>query len=677
MDPSTGCTKLKREEDFQDILEERRTSSDLRHALRSFNPSPYRGIPPCTVSTLNRTVLESHNLRYVMQQMSKESGEPLDVIKEEVTETLEEMSQNLQLGYIRFMSFILSKVFKKLFRRIVVNENGLHRLQQVIQETPVILMPNHRSYMDFLVVSYILFTYDIPIPVIAAGIRNLYTCLCVCNCPVALMGMKFVGEILRRSGAFFIRRAIGANKLYWAILSEYVKTLVRTGFAPIEFYVEGLRSRTLKSLTPKLGMLHMVLEPFFKSEVYDISLVPISISYDRVVEESLLAYELLGVPKPKESTMGLLKARKVMDEDCGTMHVVFGHPVSVRNLATGKVNRRQFNLAPRDLPMRPSEDIQAFVNGTAHVVLRLLEENMVLSPWSLMATILMQNLKGMDLKVLTEQTLWLKGLVMGFGAQLDWQAQVPSSEVVASSIVLHHSVVRSDAGYVVLVEEQLQVGDGPEEVVFRRAVTILMCASYRNQAIHVLARPAMLAVALHKTATSRREDIYRMYRFLQDLFYNEFIFIPGREGQDFEDACSLLKNCGAVQMINQDIIVTKNEEATIFFLRAVLEPFIDAYQVVFRHLCGDTVKDFTEKQFLSSVQRFALSLLLSGELRSYDVLSSDTQKNVLASLIRLSAMTRSKRVEQSYFMPNKDAIKRIADILAGEMPPGAVSNSRL
>lgn len=33
-------------------------------------------------------------------------------------------------------------------------------------------MPNHRSYMDFLAISYILFSYDIPVPVIAAGIRK-------------------------------------------------------------------------------------------------------------------------------------------------------------------------------------------------------------------------------------------------------------------------------------------------------------------------------------------------------------------------------------------------------------------------------------------------------------------------------------------------------------------------
>lgn len=167
-------------------------------------------------------------------------------------------------------------------------------------------MPNHRSYVDFLAISYILFGHDIPVPLIAAGIRKYLLewegyswwffhaevdprsllSLLVFRCE-ALAGMKMVGEILRRSGAFFIRRAIGSDKLYWAVLSEYIKTIVRVrrvplwfiqfvklyvisanlcvcfcfvflhdrqkGIAPVEFYVEGLRSRTLKSLVPKLG----------------------------------------------------------------------------------------------------------------------------------------------------------------------------------------------------------------------------------------------------------------------------------------------------------------------------------------------------------------------------------------------------------------------------------------
>ncbi|XP_056283943.1 dihydroxyacetone phosphate acyltransferase isoform X2 [Pseudoliparis swirei] len=319
-------------EGFVDILEERRLSSDLGHALRTFSPSPYKGGPSCSATDLPKIVLESQYLRYVFKEIAAETGCSLEEVREDASVILEEMSQNLQLGFIRLMGYVFSKVFKRLFTSINVNIEGLNALQQAIQETPVILMPNHRSYVDFLVISYIMFTYDIPVPVIAAGIP--------------LAGMKIVGAIIRRSGAFFIRRAIGSDKLYWAVLSEYVRTIIKKGFAPLEFYVEGLRSRTLKSLMPKLGMMHMVLEPYFKGEVYDIQLVPISISYDRVLEESLLAHELLGVSKPKESTTALLKASKVLQDDYGVMHVNFCRPMSVRRLCRGKINLRQYNLTP-------------------------------------------------------------------------------------------------------------------------------------------------------------------------------------------------------------------------------------------------------------------------------------------------------------------------------------------
>lgn len=234
-----GRAGLQDEEEFVDILEERRRSSDLGFVLRTFNPQPYRGAPPCSTAELNKAVLESQYLRYVAKEIAVETGSSVEKVREEACGILEEMSQNLQLGFIRLMGYTLTKVFKRVFTGIFVNLEGLNTLQQAIQENPVILMPNHRSYVDFLVISYILFIYDIPIPVIAAGIP--------------LAGMKIVGEILRRSGAFFIRRAIGSDKLYWAVMSEYVRMIVRRGFAPVEFYVEGLRSRTLKSLTPKLA----------------------------------------------------------------------------------------------------------------------------------------------------------------------------------------------------------------------------------------------------------------------------------------------------------------------------------------------------------------------------------------------------------------------------------------
>ncbi|XP_056150801.1 dihydroxyacetone phosphate acyltransferase [Lampris incognitus] len=661
MDSGRPCPE---DEEFVDILEERRQNCDLGHAFRTFKPRPFGGALHCSAADLSTAVLESQYLRYITREIAMETGSSEEAVKEEAHGILQEMSHNLQLGFIRLLGFTLSKVFKRLFSSICINMEGVNRLQQAIQECPVILMPNHRSYVDFLVISYILFTYDIPVPVIAAG--------------VPLAGMKMIGEILRRSGAFFIRRAIGTDKLYWAVLSEYVKTIVRRGFAPLEFYVEGLRSRTLKSLTPKLGMMHMVLEPYFKGEVYDIMLVPISISYDRVLEESLLAHELLGIPKPKESTMALLKANRVLQEGYGSMHVNFGHPLSVRQLSEGRIDRRQYNLVPRDLPQKPSVETQACVSWLASLVVHLQERGSVLSPWSIMACLLLQIptatliKEGLAWEQLIQRTIWLRKLALTFGARFNWPEHVPDSEVMSSSMALHRSVVLRKGGHVHLLEEEEPAGKqpiSPEEGVARRAAAVLMVASYRNQALHVFVLPALLAVAMHVTKSTQRDELFTFFSFLQDIFSNELIFIPGCFTQDFEEACTMLEKCGAVQTSQQEVIETEMGLQTTSFLRALLQPFIDSYQVVFSHLCEDDIKVFSEKHFVRALHNLATRLILSGELHSYEALSSDTQKNVLSALLRLEAVTKLRFVEQNEYRVNKAAVRRLGDMLSGKIPP--------
>ncbi|KAM9354740.1 dihydroxyacetone phosphate acyltransferase isoform 2-T2 [Pholidichthys leucotaenia] len=593
-----------------------------------------------------------------------ETGSTVEKVRDEACGILEEMSQNLQLGFIRLMGCTLNKVFKRLFRSIFVNTEGLNRLQQAVQENPVILMPNHRSYIDFLVISYALFIYDIPIPVIAAGIP--------------LAGMKIVGEILRRSGAFFIRRAIGSDKLYWAVLSEYVHTIVRTGYAPVEFYVEGLRSRTLKSLPPKLGMMHMVLEPFFKGEVFDITLVPISISYDRVLEESLLVHELLGVPKPKESTSGLLKASRVLQEDYGTMHVNFGSPLSVRELCEGKINLRQYNLIPRDLPQKPSAEAQACVSWLAHLMVRTQEEGSLISPWSLMACLLLQapapvlTEEGLPWHHLTEKTLWLRKLALDFGAHLNWPGQMSDSDVMSSAVALHRSSVHLKGGRVCLIREgepDKKRPLTPEEGVIRTAAAVLMLASYRNQSIHTFVRPAVLAMALHVTKSTQEEELFSFFCFLQEVFSYEFIFIPSRSSQDFEEACSRLKKCGAVHLSEQEVTASEQGQEVLSFLRELLKPFIDSYQLMFRCLCEERVDMFSEKQFQSALQSAAIKLILSGELHTYEVLSAAMQKNFLSMLRRLEAVTESRVSDHSEYKVNTAVVRKTKDILSGKIPP--------
>uniref|UniRef100_A0A1A8MNQ3 Phospholipid/glycerol acyltransferase domain-containing protein n=1 Tax=Nothobranchius pienaari TaxID=704102 RepID=A0A1A8MNQ3_9TELE len=659
-----GVAGQQDEEDFVDILEERRLSSDLGFALRTFSPQLHKGSPPCSSAELHRAVLESQYLRYVTKEVAMETGSREQDVREEVCGILGEMSQNLQLRFIRLMAYMMTKVFKTVFSAIFVNVEGLNMLQQATQENPVILMPNHRSYIDFLVISYIMFSYDIPVPVIAAGIP--------------LAGMKIVGEILRRSGAFFIRRAIGSDRLYWAVLSEYVRTIVRKGFAPLEFFVEGLRSRTLKSVSPKLGMMHMVLEPFLKGEVYDITLVPISISYDRVLEESLLAHELLGVPKPRESTMGLLKASRVLQENYGSMHVNFGRPLSVRQLCEGRINRCQYNLTPRDLPQKPSADVQACVSWMAHLMVRIQEEGSQISPWSLMACLLLQipatvlTEQGLLWHRLTEKTLWLRRLALDFGAHLNWPEQIPDSDVLLSTLALHRTVVHQKAGRVFLVwggEPEGRHPVSPEEGVLRTAAAALMLVSYRNQSLHVFVRPALLATAMSVTKSTERDDLLAYFCFLQDVFSNEFIFIPGRSSQDFEEAGYLLKKCKAVHISQQEVTVSDSGLEVLSFLQELLKPFINSYQLMFRYLCEDADQNFTEKQFLHAVRTLATNAVLSGELDTHEVLSSNVQKNVLSALQRLGMATKTKRSEIEEYKVDKAAVGRAGDVLSGKVPP--------
>ncbi|XP_063299433.1 dihydroxyacetone phosphate acyltransferase isoform X2 [Pelobates fuscus] len=405
--------RSKKREVFEDILEERRQSSDLCYAMKCYTPVIYKNLTPCKPSAIKSIVLASSQLQYVIKQISLESGESSEIIQEQAAEILDEMAHNLHMGAIRLFAMSLSKIFKRLFQKVCVNEEGIHRLTQAIQEHPVVLLPSHRSYIDFLMMSYILYTYDLALPVIAAGMD--------------FMGMKIVGELLRMSGAFFMRRTFRGNKLYWAVFAEYVKTILRNGHAPVEFFVEGQRSRTCKTLNPKLGLLNVAMEPFFKGEVFDTYLVPVSISYERILEESLYAHELLGVPKPKESTSGLIKARKLLNDNFGSIHVYFGQPMSLRSLTSGRINRSQYNLIPRHLSQRPSEAMLTFVRDIAHHVELHQIANMVLSPGVLIATILLQNLPVINYDVLVEKTLWLKDLTESFGGCLDWPEEIYKS----------------------------------------------------------------------------------------------------------------------------------------------------------------------------------------------------------------------------------------------------------
>ncbi|KAK7076899.1 hypothetical protein SK128_025627, partial [Halocaridina rubra] len=273
---------------YVDLLAERRENSDLRWALREWeSKGDYKyGVKMKREEIFNR-VLHSDRVKHAIDQIVA-AGEEREILEAEVSLILEQMGHAQELSAIRKFAFVLPKIMKKIYGKVIINQEGIEKLRNVMVETPVILLPTHRSYADFLLVSYIAFHFNLPLPVIAAGMD--------------FMKMVVVGELLRESGAFYIRRSFMDNTLYWAVFQEYVQTLVECTGSPLEFFLEGTRSRSGKSLPPKLGLLGCIMESWLRGRLPDLAIVPISISYDRTLEENLYAYELLGVPKPPEST---------------------------------------------------------------------------------------------------------------------------------------------------------------------------------------------------------------------------------------------------------------------------------------------------------------------------------------------------------------------------------------
>ncbi|HEV8692637.1 MAG TPA: glycerol-3-phosphate 1-O-acyltransferase PlsB [Lysobacter sp.] len=216
---------------------------------------------------------------------------------------------------VRSASFLLTTVWNRIYRGVLV-----HHLDKLKQDAPgheVIYVPCHRSHMDYLLLSYLLYTKGIVPPHIVAGV-NL-------NLPV-------VGTLLRKGGAFFIRRSIRGSVLYSAVLSEYVAQLVAGGYS-IEYFVEGGRSRTGRLLQPKGGMVSMTVRGFLRQPTRPVLFQPVYIGYEKLMEGNSYLDELTGKPKEKESVWQLLTGiPKVLRSNYGQVVVNFGEPIRLSDV---------------------------------------------------------------------------------------------------------------------------------------------------------------------------------------------------------------------------------------------------------------------------------------------------------------------------------------------------------
>ncbi|KAK6736173.1 hypothetical protein RB195_019070 [Necator americanus] len=548
-----------------------------------------------TYEEIAESVLNSHRVTEAVLDQARRTGESVTKVRHEAKATLKIMAHNWNLQSTRIFGYAVAKVLERIFDAIYVNSNQIQRIRELCKRESVVFMPSHRTYLDFLLLSLFCFEYEVPLPAIVAGMD--------------FTNSWFMGEVLRRSGAFFIRRSIGKDQLYWAILSEYVQTHIVHSDRPIEFFVEGTRSRVGKSLHPKYGLLQIVLEPYLRGKVYDIVVVPVTMNYDKLLEEMLYSYELLGFPKPKESTSGLIKARDVLNRSFGRCFVTFCEPISAREYFGMSLHRSQFVCQP-DCQFLLTQVQRKQIKKFAHVVVENLDRNAVITLWSLACVTMLEHLAHDDKAMFTYDQLHFEVTkLLRLLEALDVTVNIPVSvdEDLRYYLNLHPELfepvdMTKQNFHLKLVDFPVEKEGNVSREMMERSVSRLLLATYSNTMMHSICDVGYIAAIVLGRNTHQLSTMEEHYRVLRKIMEREFVYVPDAESSSFYNALRRLGQAGIVEVLGNGIHVLKPEELSVLW--RLISPHILNFKLVVEALIAANLPSYSMKDILLLSQKF-------------------------------------------------------------------------
>lgn len=269
-------------------------------------------------------------IKQIIKDEAKSKKISTDKVKKQAFNMMDEIAGDYSVSLVRLGERFLSWLWGRLYTNIKVNNSQV--LRQLAQEGhEIIYVPCHRSHMDYLLLSYVIIREGLVMPRIAAGIN---------------LNFWPAGTIFRKGGAFFIRRSFAGNRLYSTIFREYLSLLFERGYS-VKYYTEGGRSRTGRLLPPKTGMLVMTIQSLLRGIDRPLTLVPVYLGYEHVMEVGTYHKELSGSAKKSESVFGVLKAIKSL-RNYGNGYVNFGEPININQYLNEKVPTWKEAIDPFD-----------------------------------------------------------------------------------------------------------------------------------------------------------------------------------------------------------------------------------------------------------------------------------------------------------------------------------------
>ncbi|QIW15436.1 glycerol-3-phosphate 1-O-acyltransferase [Pasteurellaceae bacterium RH1A] len=496
--------------------------------------------------------------------------------RKEAEKILKEIAADVRHDSLRMADRFLSWLWNKLYQGINV-QNGDRVRKLALEGHEIVYVPCHRSHMDYLLLSYILYHQGLVPPHIAAGIN---------------LNFWPAGPLFRSWGAFFLRRTFKGNRLYSTIFREYLAELFYRGYS-VEYFIEGGRSRTGRLLEPKTGMMSMTLQALQRGLTRPISIVPVYIGYEHVLEVDTYAKELRGAEKEKENAGLVFRVIKKL-RNLGQGFVNFGEPIAVNHYLNEHFP--EWKHVTED--SRPKWLGDA-VEQVAHTVMININKA---------AAVNAKNLVGSALLASRQRSLTREQLLEQLDSYMQLFKNVPYSQDMtvpadSAEAMLEHVLQLPRSG--VLSEK-----DSFGEIIRLDRQSAVLMTYYRNNIQHLFVLPSLVAsIVLHHEAVSKDfviQSVSKIYPFLKaELFlhFSETEVRPQIEAIISEfTRQNLIKNESDMLMINRSRV--RSLQLHSAGVREILQRYYISLNVLLDQ--PDISRNELEKESRSIAQRLSV-----------------------------------------------------------------------